>query len=170
MARLQIATQPVTLAMDRASCEQGQEAQIYCKITQNTPFDGAAKIKLIGLPPKVETGELEFNKDAKELVFKLKTTPESPVGQHKNLFCEVVILHDGEPITLRAGLTELQIDAPLPAAQNQPQPTPQAAAAAAPAQPTEKPLSRLEKLRLEAQKRAEKEKNGTSGGNTSGGS
>jgi hypothetical protein len=171
LARLQIAVQPVTLAMDRASCEQGQEAQIYCKLTQNAPFEGNAKIRLIGLPPKVETSDLEFNKEAQELVFKLKTTAESPVGQHKNLFCEVVILQEGEPITLRAGLTELQIDAPLPAAQSQPQPMAQPAdVAAAPAQPAEKPLSRLEKLRLEAQKRAEKEKNGTSGGNTSGGS
>src|SRR5690606_35109259 len=36
MARLEIAAQPVTFALERASCEQGQPAQIYCKITHNT--------------------------------------------------------------------------------------------------------------------------------------
>ncbi len=163
MARLEIAPQPVTLALERSSCEQGQSGQIYGKLTINTPFEGNAAVKLVGLPPKVEAESLEFNKDAQELIFKFKTDPTSPAGKHKNLFCEVVITQQGEPITLRAGSTELQIDQPLPMAQAQPMPTPMpmpAAQPAAPAQPTAKPLSRLEKLRLAAQQAKEAEAKG----------
>jgi hypothetical protein len=163
MARLEIAGQPVTLAMERASCEQGQPAQIYCKITHNTPFDGNAKIKLVGVPAKVEATEMEFNKESQELTFQLKTTAESPAGQHKNIFCEIVIMHEGEPIVLRSGSTELQIDQPLPVAANQPQPMPQPMpqpAAAVEQPPPEKPLSRLEKLRLAAEQRKKAESGG----------
>jgi hypothetical protein len=153
----------VTLAMERASCEQGQPAQIYCKITHNTPFDGNAKIKLVGVPAKVEATEMEFNKESQELTFQLKTTAESPAGQHKNIFCEIVIMHEGEPIVLRSGSTELQIDQPLPVAANQPQPMPQPMpqpAAAVEQPPPEKPLSRLEKLRLAAEQRKKAESGG----------
>jgi hypothetical protein len=103
---------------------------------------------LVGLPAKVEADEMEFNKDTQELVFQVRTDAASPEGQHKNIFCEVVIMHESEPISLRAGITELQIDKPLPMAQAEPQPQPMPQAEAAPMQPTEKPLSRLEKLRL----------------------
>jgi hypothetical protein len=85
----------------------------------------------------------------------VRTDPESPAGQHKNIFCEIVIMHEGEPISLRSGSTELQIDKPLPVAQAQPMPMPMPMAQPMPMpeQPAAKPLSRLEKLRLAAEQR-----------------
>lgn len=156
LARLTIAPQPVSLQMDRTSCEQGQTAHILGRLTVNTPFEGQATAKLLGLPAKTESPTVEFTKDTKELVFTVSTAPDSPPGQHKNIFAEITILHEGEPIVLRAGGTELQIDRPLPKAQPmaQPAPMPQPMAQAPPAAPpAEKPLSRLEKLRRAAQER-----------------
>jgi len=149
----------VQFAIERADVEQGKQTDIFCKITVARPFEGAAKVQLIGLPAKVTTTEQEINKDAKELTFKVQTDPTSPAGAHKNLFCQVTVVDQGEPIIhARVGDTELRIDQPLPPAANAPpMPTP-AAAPATPAEPTpapEKRLTRLEKLRLEAKQRAE---------------
>src|SRR5262249_4207792 len=86
--------------------------------------------------------------------FKLAVDKTSPAGQHKNLFCRLVVVKDGEPVVHNLGYSELRIDVPIPpkagqpaAAKPTPQPTPQ------PGKPPEKRLTRLEKLRLEQQER-----------------
>ena len=157
LATLEIAAPYVVAEMQRTSCEQGQTTQIYCKLAHSAPFEGTAKAQLLGLPAKVTAPEIEITKDTPELTFQVKTEADSPAGKHGNVFCQVVITQGGETIVGRAGTTELQIDQPLPAP---------AAAPAAPAAPTavaqaetpppaapEKPLSRLEKLRLAAKER-----------------
>jgi hypothetical protein len=70
------------------------------------------------------------------------------------------LLKENEPVVARAGGTELQIDKPLPPKPNAapkpaaPKPKP-VVAKAAPKPKKEKPLSRLEKLRLAAKKQRE---------------
>ncbi len=154
LATLEVAPPFVTFALERAASEQGKAAEIFCKVQTNTPFDGSAKVRLLGLPTKVTTPELEITKDTKELTFKVEVDRTSPPGQHRNLVCEVVIVRSGEPILHRVGTTELRIDVPLPPKPNQPAPvvttpTPNPN----PAKPPEKRLSRLEKLRLEQEER-----------------
>ncbi len=62
----------------------------------------------------------------------------------------MVITQNGEPIVHNIGTGTLRIDVPLPPKPNAPAPAPAAVAAAPkPAAPAAKPLSRLEKLRLE---------------------
>ncbi|MEO8495329.1 MAG: PPC domain-containing protein [Planctomycetota bacterium] len=160
LGAIRIADRYVVAELQRASCEQGQEAQIYCKLTINTPFEGTAKAELIGLPNKVTSVPLEFTKDTKELTFPVTTDATSPAGKHKSILCQVTIPENGEVVVATAGTVELQIDVPLPApAQPAPMPAPVAAAApavAAPAAPVAvvaKPLTRLEKLRLAAEER-----------------
>ena len=157
LATLEVNEPFVRFEIQRASCEQGQEAQIYCKLNHIRPFEGAAKAQLLGLPANTTTVELEFTKDTTELTFPIKTTAESPVGTHKGILCQVTIMQNGEASVGRAGTAELQIDKPLPApTQPAPMPMPAAQAAPQPAQPAApvaKPLSRLEKLRLAAEER-----------------
>ena len=160
LAPLEIAAPYVTFAMQRTSCEQGQETQIYCKLTQATAFDGDAKVQLLGLPPKVTAEVLAFNKDAKELVFNIKTDKTSPPGKYNNVFAQLTITQNGEPIVSSAGTTQLQLDKPLPPPPGKPaaKPKPKPAVAVkkqAPNQPKPKPLTRLQKLRLAAKQRAE---------------
>ncbi|MFT5300150.1 MAG: hypothetical protein ACI814_000924 [Mariniblastus sp.] len=159
---LEVADSFVKLEIQRASTEQGKDAQIYCKLSLTTPFEGVAKVRLLGVPPNVTTTELEFNKETTEVAFDLKTAADSPVGKH-NLVCQVEILRDGESMISRAGTAELQIDKPLPPPPNQvatppvvkapiaPTPAAQPVAPAAVAdkpKPKPKPLTRLQKLRL----------------------
>ncbi|MEX2286795.1 MAG: peptidase, partial [Planctomycetaceae bacterium] len=155
LATLEVADRYLQFAIDRADVEQGKQTDVFCKIQINKPFEGVAKVQLLGLPAKVTTTELDITKDTKELAFKVQTDPTSPAGTHKSIFCRVVLTENGEPVVHSyVGETELRIDQPLvkPAAPA----TPAAAPAAQPVAeaPPEKRLTRLEKLRLEAKKAA----------------
>ncbi len=157
LATLEIAEPFVQFAMDRSAAEQGKPTEIFCKITTTTPFEGAAKVQLLGLPNKVAAADMEFNKDTKELVFKITTDASSPPGRHKNVFAQVVIPQAGEQIVhARVGTTELRIDKPLPPPKDAPKPEAKPQPVAKKEEPKkERPLTRLEQLRLEAKKRAE---------------
>jgi hypothetical protein len=141
---LNVAERLVVLDVARTSCEQGQEAHVYCKLNHLAPFDGTAKAELIGLPPHATVEPIEFTKDTQEVTFVVKTTPETPVGQHKSLFTQITITTGAESIVSVGGRSELQVDAPLPTAVAA---APAEQPAAAPAEPAARPLSRLEKLR-----------------------
>ena len=58
LATIEVAPPFVAFAMERAAVEQGKQTEIFCKIQLNTPFEGPAKVNLLGLPPKVTTPEL----------------------------------------------------------------------------------------------------------------
>jgi hypothetical protein len=107
---------------------------------------------LYGLPNKVTTDVKKIMKDTTDLVYHIKTDKVSPAGNHASLFCQVVIMKDGEPIVHNIGTGALRIDVPLPPKPSAPAPAPVAAAPkpAAPAAVAAKPLSRLEKLRLDS--------------------
>ena len=139
-----------------ASAVVGNEMDLIYEINQMTPFEGNATAKLYGLPAKVVAEEIAFNKDTKQIVFKLKTDPTSPVGKHQQVFCQVLVPQNGAQIQhSTAGGTIVRLDKPLP-----PKPAaPKAPATPKPAAPKppenkeapKKPLSRLEQLRLRAQ-------------------
>jgi hypothetical protein len=158
-AKLTIAQQFLTLGFQAASVEQGKETDLVATINKLADFPGEAQVTLIGLPNKVTTDVKKVAKDAKELVFHLKTDKASPAGNHQNLFCQVIVTMNGEPIVHNLGSGTLRVDVPLP-----PKPAPVAVAAApvaapapkpaAPAPAPEKRLTRLEKLRLDAQEKA----------------
>jgi hypothetical protein len=155
---LEIAEPYVEFAMDRTATEQGKPTEIFCKITTSTPFEGNAKVQLLGLPNKVSAPEMEFNKDTKELVFKVATDPTSPEGRHKNVFAQVVVPQNGESVVhARAGTTELRIDKPLPPPKDKPKEEPKKEVAKKEEPKKEEPtrLSRLEQLRLDAKQKAE---------------
>ena len=163
LANLEIANPFVTFELQRAACEQGQEAQVLCKLTQHAPFEGNAQTRLLGIPPKVATTELGFDSQTQELIFDLKTEPDSPVGKH-NLHCQVTIMQNGEPIVSGVGDVQLQIDEPLPPPadapeQPKPEPMPEPVVEQKPdeAKPKPKPLTRLQKLRLAAKQRKQKQ-------------
>jgi hypothetical protein len=143
--------------MERPAVEQGQQTQLFCKVAVTTPFEGKAKVRIIGLPAKVTTQEVELTKDSKEIAFPIVADKTSPAGKHGGIFAQVIIDRGGELITGNTGGTELRIDVPLPpkvavatpAAIPTPAPTPPPMN---PAQPPKR-LTRLEQLRLEQEER-----------------
>ena len=155
LAPLEVADSFVDLELARTAVEQGQETEIICKVNMKNPFEGDAMIKLVGLPPKVTTENITFNKESKELVFKVKTDPASPQGRHKSLFCQVEIPINGETVVHTTGRTELRIDKPAPPKKEEPAKPTTVAKKEEPKKEAPKRLTRLEQLRLEAQKRLE---------------
>jgi len=158
MANLEVAEPYIGLTLQRATVELGQETEIVAEVQVLKDLAAPASVQLVGLPHKVTAEALQITKDTKELVFKVKTEADSPAGNHKNIFCQVVVTENAEPIThARVGGTELRVDKPLPKPVAAPakKAEPKPAVAAAPKPPAEKRLSRLEKLRLEAKQATE---------------
>jgi hypothetical protein len=157
----------VAFALERAAAEQGKETELFFKITHTTPFPGSAKVKLVGLPPKVVASDIEITSQSKEASFKLTVDKTSPPGTHQSLFCQLFITVNGETILHNLGGTQLRIDVPLPPKPNTPPPAPVVAQAPPPMpmpmpqKPPEKRLTRLEKLRLEQEEREKAAKAGT---------
>lgn len=160
---LEVVPPMVTVAQERTAMEQGAAGQVFGKVNVVTPFVGEATVKLIGLPAKVTAPEVKVNKDSKELTFAVTTDKTSPAGKH-GVYCQVIIVHNGETLVQNAGGGELRIDVPLPpkvAATPTPAATPMPNTPAPPAKPPEKRLTRLEQLRLEQEEREKAAKGGT---------
>ncbi len=150
LAELVIAEPYVKIEIPRAGCDQGQTAQLVAAIEQVTPFEGEARLQIIGLPPHVSAEPIKLTKDTTELVISLPTTAETPIGAHKSLFCQVYLPIADEEIIINTGRTELQVSKPPPApVEATPAPAPAAAETPA-APPPPAPLSRLEQLRQRA--------------------
>jgi hypothetical protein len=165
LATIEIAPPYMQLNLERGAVEQGKETQMFVKFTNTKPFAGEAVIRLIGLPPKVTTTELKLTKDTKELAFPLKVEPTAPAGTHKNLFCQVVVTENGEPVVHNLGGSELRVDVPLPPKKDAPAPaavakSPMPAPPPNPMAPPMKRLTRLEQLRLEQEEREKAAKGG----------
>jgi hypothetical protein len=154
LATVEIAPPMMAFTFDRGATELGKPTTLYGKVQVATPWEGKATVKLVGLPAKVTAADVEITKDTKELAIPVTVDAAAPAGQHRNLYCQVVVTQNGEPIVQNVGSTELRINKPLVAAAT---PAPAAKPQAAPAAPTEKRLSRLEQLRKE---QAEREKGG----------
>ena len=114
LAKLTVASQFLTLNFSPVSVEQGKEVDLPIRINKLVDFPGEAKVTLIGLPNKVTTEPVTITKDSTDVVFHVKTDPASPPGDTKSLFCEVVVMRDGEPIVHNLGTGRLRIDVPLP--------------------------------------------------------
>ena len=157
LAKLTVAAPFVNFAFQGAAVEQGKETDLAIKVEKVTDFPGDATATIVGLPNKVVTDPKTFNKDTADLVFHLKTDATSPAGNHTNVACQVVITRDGEPIVHNLYGGKLRVDVPIPPKPNAPPPPAPVAAAPAPAPmpaaAPPKPLSRLEKLRLEQQEK-----------------
>jgi hypothetical protein len=153
---LRIAESYLKFTYESAAVELGAETELVVKVEAVKPFDGNATVQLLGLPNKVTTAPAEFNKDAKELIFKVKAEADANPGNNKSLFCQVIVTENGEPVIHNLGTGAIRVDkplppkvAPMPVAQGQPAPPPQ------PAPVQAKRLTRLEQLRLEQKQRVE---------------
>lgn len=152
LANLTIAPPYAKVALELAAAEQGAKTEVVAKIEHTTPFEGPAKIQLVGLPAGVVAEPLEFTKDSTELAFPVTIDAASPAGQHKSLFVQFTLTAEGEPVVHSSAFGGvLRIDPPPPPTADAPAPTttpePQSD------QPPPKRLSRLEKLRLEQAER-----------------
>ncbi|MBX9791991.1 MAG: PPC domain-containing protein [Pirellulales bacterium] len=157
LANLTISEPYVSLAFQASAVEQGKETDVVINVSKQIDWEGPATVELLGLPHEVTTEPQQITKESTEVVFKVKTTANSPAGKHPTLLARVTITINDEPIVHMIGGGELRIDTPLPAAAA-PAPMPMPEAAPMPEKPPEKRLTRLEQLRLDRQEAKEQAK------------
>jgi hypothetical protein len=146
LADLTITDRLFDFAFERAAVELGQTTDMVVNITQKTPFDGPATIKVVGLPKGITAEAKDITKDSKQLLVQLTAAADAPVGSHKTIACQVTVTQHGEPILHCMYGGQLRVNKPLP-----PKKTGAAKPKSKPATPAvaakPKPLSRLEQLR-----------------------
>lgn len=154
LATLKIDKEFLTGKIDMAVAEQGQTVDVICKLDHKRPFDGEATLELVGLPNKATTEIAKITKDTPQVVFKV-ATEDTPVGQHKSLFCQFSLQQNGEVMVQSlAGGGVLRIDKPRPEpVKTEPKKEDKKQPEAKKDSPPKR-LSRLEQLRLEAEQRA----------------
>ena len=159
---VRVAAPYLAMKIEMSAIEQGKAGEVLCKLEHAHAFEGKAKVTLQGLPAKAEAPVVEITKDQTEVHFPVTTTAETPGGQHKQLFASIDIPEAGTVIPHTVGHGGvLRIDPPPPAPAKPAEVAAAAPVAAAPAaapapDPAAKPLSRLEKLRLEAKQALKK--------------
>lgn len=92
------------------TAKQGDAAELGVKLSPRTPFEGAAKLELVGLPPGVSAEPVEVETDAESARFALTIAEDAKPGRHRGVGCRVRLTVDGEPVTYRQSYAELRID------------------------------------------------------------
>ncbi len=152
MATLEISDSLFTYEPGKAAAEQGKQAELMVKVNQNIAYDETVEVELVGLPANTSVVEkLQMTKDTTELIFKIDVTAEAKPGRYTSLLCRSVQVRNGEPIVHTMASGELRVDVPLPPKPDAPQPAPEAKPEPE-KKPAERPLTRLEQLRLERAK------------------
>jgi hypothetical protein len=125
-------------------------------LEQLRPFENEATISIFGLPAKVTSIPQKIDKNATQVVFPITSEPTSRAGLSKTLFCSVKVPLGEHLLNHSVGQGgQLRMDNPPPAPKKPTVPKPKTVAVAKPPKPkAQKPLSRLEKLRLAAKESA----------------
>ena len=146
----------VQMKMSMATAKQGETADMVAEVEHLRDFGGEAEVQLFGLPAYSTAAAQKLKGGVDGLSFPIATTDKTPVGQHKGVFCTVTVVKDGEPIVHRLAMGSVfRVDPKPKEVKDVPKPV-AVATTAAPAEKKEKPLSRLEQLRLDAQKEGAK--------------
>ena len=148
-AKLTVEEPFVDMKLSLATAKQTENIDLLADFEAVREFDGQADVQIFGLPAHATTDVLKATKATESLAFPIAVSEKTPVGQHKNLFCTVTVMKNGEPIVHRVGTGgTFRVD---PKPKEAPKkPAEKKVVATNEAKP--KPLSRLEQLRLEAQK------------------
>lgn len=97
------------------SVRRGGRTKFNFAITQKSPFEGKATVRLLGLPKGVKVVEPlpVITKDEKEVVFDIEATDEALLGPVSGLTCELIVTTSGQEVRQRSGNGTLRIDPKL---------------------------------------------------------
>jgi hypothetical protein len=132
---VELSEAPLGGSLVRSSVSQGATAQMKLKLEQKVPFEGKAKIELMGLPNGVTAEPQEATPETTELVFNLSAKPEASLGIQKAVTAQFTVQRNGIPLTANCatgGIVRVDRGDPAVLALAK---AAQAAAAAAPATP-----------------------------------
>lgn len=99
LQEIEIAPPLVAGQIVRTFVDQGDSTVVTVKLDQKIPFEGKAKLQLLGLPPSTTADDQEITKDSTEVKFNVKADKAAPAGQHKQLFVQFSLEKDGDTMT-----------------------------------------------------------------------
>ncbi len=103
LVEVEVAAPFVSGQIARSFVDQGESTTITVKLNQKLPFDGTARLQLLGLPANTSASEQEITKDTAEVKFEVKAEKNAPAATHKQLFCQFTLTRDGENLTSTFG-------------------------------------------------------------------
>ena len=147
---LEVADRLFNFEFTKTSAELGREASVLLDVEANREFAGKCELELLGLPAGTvcTQAKVEYKPGTERVVFPVKIEEKARVGQHKTLVVRATVTDEKGAIRQTQGTGILQIDKPLPAPAKKPAAESKNAKQASDAKPADKPLSRLEQLRL----------------------
>lgn len=99
LAQLNVDSPFVTGKIETLVVNPGKPATLNVDLQQLKPFEGKAKVRLLGLPDKVTALDKEITKDDQKISFELNVDPGCTPGSSRNLFCSVDVVQDGQVIS-----------------------------------------------------------------------
>jgi hypothetical protein len=99
LVEVEVAAPFVAGQIARSFVDQGDSTTMTAKIDQKLPFEGTAKVQLLGLPPNTTANDVEITKETTEVKFEVKADKNAPTATHKQLFCQFTLTRDGETMT-----------------------------------------------------------------------
>jgi hypothetical protein len=98
LAPIEVASPFVSGKIETTWLNPGKSAEVTVNLKQLKTFEGKAAIRLVGLPENVSVADREITSADQEVVFKLQANEKCSTGSHKNLFCAVDVLQNGQVI------------------------------------------------------------------------
>ncbi|MCA9053508.1 MAG: hypothetical protein KDA75_06710, partial [Planctomycetaceae bacterium] len=102
----------VALASEPQSVRRGTKIAYRWSVKQMRPFEGQARVKMIGLPVGLTAvgPDPTIDRNAAEVAVELEATDDALLGLVSDLKCDVQFAVNGEEIHLRTGSGKLRID------------------------------------------------------------
>jgi hypothetical protein len=102
----------VELSSQPESIRRGAKGKYVWTVVHKSPFEGTAKVKLLGLPKGVNLLEPMpvLTRESKEITFQIEATDEALLGSVRGVSCEVMVQAGSQEIRQRTGSATLRID------------------------------------------------------------
>ncbi len=115
---LNVAEAYFDLSVPTVTTRQGEPVEMTVALSHRTPFEGAATLELVGLPPGVTAAPVEIAAGAESAKFSINVPQDARLGQNPGVGVRVRLTVNGEGVEYRQGYSELRIDpAPTKTAQ-----------------------------------------------------
>lgn len=148
---LEVIAAPIETRLGLTTTERGQVAELVLDLETVTPLEGEASARIYGLPAHCSADPVTFASGTASIRFAIQTSEQSRVGRHKSLLVRFEVPSASGPIVFDApGRATLRIDPPRAVAKAEPAPEKKAPE---PKDEPAKPMSRLEKLRREFERK-----------------
>ena len=110
--QFEVADPHIDLKSQPTAARRGQRGRIVWKVEHRRPFEGLAKVELLGLPKGVrvvgKSPTLAANQA--EIAFDIEVALDTLLGPYRELTCEVSLTENGQEIKQRLGRGVLRID------------------------------------------------------------